>query len=481
MKLSLLLKSLSIEKQILGFSSIILTFILLGLYFELPIVSVFPFAILIGIFLSMHYPSFYWILVASIPFCIVYDFNNRLSTDFPTEFLCIGITAVYWGNVLLKKEKQIFEIIKHPLFLLIFLLFIWSIITSLTAQNKLIAFKYTIAKTWYITAFLFVSFQIINSYKKLKTFYWVFFIPLFITILYSFIRTIIGNFDFEQTNQFSLPFYANHVLYATTMSIFFPFILLAISWLKKGTLLRIFLVYSTIITLLAIYFSYTRSCYIALLSAFLFIYLIKKRIGVYAFIISSILVIGFILMLSKEYNYLKLQPDFTKTVMHGNFKDHLIATFQGKDASSMERLNMWISVLRMSPKHPIVGVGPNNFPFSYKPFSLYHFHTWVSDNRLNLSCHNYFLLMIAEQGYIGFILFYLFNILFLFYIEKYYHQSNNLIHKRIILTIGASYIILLVNLLFSDLIETAKNGFFFYFLIALLIRTKYWINNESKE
>jgi O-antigen ligase len=324
------------------------------------------------------------------------------------------------------------------------------------------------------------SYQIIKTTENLKIFFWVFFIPLFFTVIYSFTRTILGNFDFEQTNQFSLPFYANHVLYATTMSIFFPFIILAISWLKKGTLLRLFLVYSAVITLIAIYFSYTRSCYIALLSAFIFIFLIKKKKSIHAFIFGSILAIGFIFMLSKEYNYLKLQPDFTKTVMHGNFKDHLIATFQGKDASSMERLNMWISVLRMSTERPIVGVGPNNFPFTYKPYSLYHFHTWVSDNRLNLSCHNYFLLMISEQGYIGFLLFFGFNILFLYYIEKYYHQSTNSFHKRIILALGASYIILLVNLLFSDLIETAKNGFFFYFLIAILIQSKKWITDESK-
>ena len=474
-------QKISVEKQILSFSFLVLIFVLTGIYFDIALVSAIPFIVLSGLFLGMHYTFFYWILIASIPLCIVYDFDRSLSTDFPTEFLCIGISVMYWLHILFKKEKHFVQLIKHPLFQSIILLFLWSIVTTITAQNKIIALKYTLAKTWYICAFLMASSQIIKTTENLKTYFWVFFIPLFFTILYSFIRTIIGNFDFEQTNQFSLPFYANHVLYATTMSLFFPFIILAISWLKKGTLLRLFLVYSAVIILIAIYFSYTRSCYIALLSAFIFTFLIKRRKSIHAFILMSLLALGIVFMLSKEYNYLKLQPDFTKTVMHGNFKDHLIATFQGKDASSMERLNMWISVLRMSLAHPIVGVGPNNFPFTYKPYSLYHFHTWVSDNRLNLSCHNYFLLMISEQGYIGFILFFGFNILFLFYIEKYYHLSTNKLNKRIVLTLGASYIILLVNLLFSDLIETAKNGFFFYFLIAILIQSKYWIENESKE
>ncbi len=471
---------LSINKTIFGLSLLSLAFILAGIYMQKPIVSIIPFVIIVGFLFSIHYTLFYWILIASIPLCIVYDFNDSLSTDFPTEFLCMGIMLMYWIHILFRKEIGFLQTLKHPLFLVIVALFIWAIITTITAQNKVIAIKYTLAKTWYITTFLMVSIQLINSISKLKKFFWVFFIPLFFTVIYSFARTALGNFDFEQTNKFSLPFYANHVLYATTMSIFFPFVILAISWLKKGTITRLFLVYSSIIILLAVYFSYTRSCYIALFASFVFVFLFKWRKSIHVFIFSSIAVVSFLLFLSKEYNYLKLQPDFTKTVMHGNFKDHLIATFQGKDASSMERLNMWISVIRMSTAHPIVGVGPNNFPSTYKPYSLYHFHTWVSDNPLHLSCHNYFLLMLSEQGYVGLILFFIFNIMFLYYIEKYYHQSNIISHKNIILALGASYIILLINLLFSDLIETAKNGFFFYFLVAILIQSKTWIDGERK-
>ena len=450
-----------------------------GIYIQKPIISVIPFIILIGFFLSINYSYFYWLLIASIPLCIVYDFNDSLSTDFPSEFLCISVMIMYWIHVLFKKEVSFSQTLKHPLFLIIVALFIWAIITTITAQNKVIAIKYTLAKTWYITTFLMVSVQLISTFPKLKKFFWIFFTPLLFTVIYSFTRTAIGNFDFEQTNRFSLPFYANHVLYATTMSIFLPFVLLAISWLKKGTILRLFLVYCSILILISIYFSYTRSCYIALLASAFFVFLFKWKKSIHVFVLTATAVVSFLIFLSQEYNYLKLQPDFTKTVMHGNFKDHLIATFQGKDASSMERLNMWISVIRMSSAHPSVGVGPNNFPSTYKPYSLYHFHTWVSDNPLHLSCHNYFLLMLSEQGYVGLILFFIFNIVFLYYIEKYYHLSSSKTNKNIILAIGASYIILLINLLFSDLIETAKNGFFFYFLTAMLIQTKKWIHEEK--
>jgi hypothetical protein len=50
--------------------------------------------------------------------------------------------------------------------------------------------------------------------------------------------------------------------------------------------------------------------------------------------------------------------------------------------------------------------------------------------------------------------------------------------QNLTLTLGSSFIILLINLLFSDLIETAKNGFFFFFISAILIRVASWNKKE---
>lgn len=189
-----------------------------------------------------------------------------------------------------------------------------------------------------------------------------------------------------------------------------------------------------------------------------------------------VLIIGSsLLYVSQDYFYLKLAPDFTKTVMHPEFKDHVIATFQGKDASSMERINMWVSVFRMSEDYPWFGVGPNNFPFSYKPYSVLYFKTWVSDNPLNLSCHNYFWLMLAEQGWIGTFLFLLLVFLSYYYLQRYYFKSIEKKDKEIIITITCAFTILLVNLIFSDLIENSKNGSLFYILLGLTIRAGEWI------
>jgi O-antigen ligase len=159
-----------------------------------------------------------------------------------------------------------------------------------------------------------------------------------------------GGFSFEFTNQYSLPFYDNHVIYATTMTLLLPFVYIARKWYPKGSLTRTLLNLSIPFLLIAIYFSYTRACYLALIGGLAFVFLLKIRKLVLGYILAVLVVTGALFVFSDDYFYLRLAPDYNTTVMHDEFKDHLISTFYGKDASSMERLNMWISVFRMYQK-----------------------------------------------------------------------------------------------------------------------------------
>ncbi len=461
-------------KSIILLSILGIVILFLGLFLENKILIFLPFGILISLIFSLVPRFLYFLLIASIPISVVYDFNGGLSTDFPFEFITIFLMFMVWIEILIKKNPDLTSLIKNPITLIHVLLFISAILSTITAINQTIAIKYILAKTWYLSALFIYSFIIFDTIEKLKKFFWCFYIPFIFTVILSFIKTVIGNFNFENTNLYSLPFYPNHVIYATTMSIFLPFVFYFRTWYQKGSLIRILLTWSIFLILIAIYFSYTRSCYIALIGAFIYIYFIKFKKTSRAFLLILVFTILSIKWISIDYNFLKLQPDFTKTIIHQDFKDHLIATFRGKDASSMERLNMWIGGVRMHQDYIWTGVGPNNFPSSYKPYTLYHFHTWVSDNPLKLSCHNYFLLMLTEQGIIGFLIFLISIFTILYQIDQLYFKANNEKIKNLTLTLGASFVILLINLLFSDLIETAKNGFFFFFISAILIRIASW-------
>ena len=99
-----------------------------------------------------------------------------------------------------------------------------------------------------------------------------------------------------------------------------------------------------------------------------------------------------------------------------------------------------------------------------------YFKTWVSDNVLNLSCHNYFWLLLAEQGLVGLLLFLLFIGFVLYQIQKTYHVTNSSFTKPLLASLACIMGIFLVILFFNDLIETNKNGSLFFIFLALLVK-----------
>jgi len=468
------------EKTILnGLFAIFIPLLVLSIQIEKYWIMSIPFVIGFCYIILYHYKLLYWILLASIACSITLDFNKKLSTDFPTEFVSIALTGIFWILWIVHRPKFLNYLWNHKLFWGLIAIWIWSVISALQAVQVLISVKYVLAKVWYITSFFIFTYYMIQSNVDIKKIFWTIFIPLLLTAIYGFMRTAFGNFSFEFTNEYSLPFYDNHVIYATTMTLMLPWVYVARHWYSKGSLTRILLDLSIPFLLIAIYFSYTRACYLALIGGLVFVFLLKIRKLVLGYILAVSLVTSVLFVFSYDYFYLRLAPDYNTTVMHDEFKDHLISTFYGKDASSMERLNMWISVFRMYQKKPIAGYGPNNFPSTYKPYSVMYFKTWVSDNVLNLSCHNYFWLLLAEQGIVGLLLFVLFIGFVLYQIQKTYHQSQSHFAKPLLASLAAVMGIFLVILFFNDLIETNKNGSLFYIFLALLVKLQQFTNEDT--
>ena len=466
------------ERAILyGLFLFFIPFLLGGIYLEKFWIGVIPFAILFIFIIFYHVRFLYWILIFSIACSVTFDFNKRLSTDFPTEFISIGLTAIFWILWLVYKPKQLNFLWNHKLTWGLAILWIWSFIASLQAVHFVISFKYILAKIWYITSFFILTFYMMRGFRDIKKLFWMLYIPILLTAIYSFVRTVLGDFSFEFTNQYSLPFYDNHVIYATTMTLILPLVYIARRWYPKGSLPRVLLSISILFLLITIYFSYTRACYLAILGGLTLVFLLKIKKLVLGYILAVMVIISVLFVFSYDYFYLRLAPDYNTTVMHDEFKDHLISTFYGKDASSMERLNMWISVFRMYQERPIAGYGPNNFPSTYKPYSVMYFKTWVSDNPLQLSCHNYFWLLLAEQGLVGLILFVIFIGLVLYYIRQVYDSSESPYIRSFMIALAAIVGIFIVILFFNDLIETSKNGSLFFIFLALLVR----LQSLSKE
>jgi O-antigen ligase len=122
----------------------------------------------------------------------------------------------------------------------------------------------------------------------------------------------------------------------------------------------------------------------------------------------------------------------------------------------------------MTQGHQLHGYGPNSF-YSYKPYTVTAFRTYVSDNKEQSTVHNYFLLLWVEQGIPG-VLIFLMLLFGLFYLaNRWYHGTDDKTEKVISATI-ASILSMIVTLnLLSDLIETDKIGGLFFICTGILM------------
>ncbi|MGI8599228.1 MAG: O-antigen ligase family protein, partial [Chitinophagaceae bacterium] len=144
-------------------------------------------------------------------------------------------------------------------------------------------------------------------------------------------------------------------------------------------------------------------------------------------------------------------------------------TYQLKDVSSAERFYRWIAGIRMIKDYWATGSGPNTFYPLYKQYTVPAFRTWVSRNEEKSTVHNYFLLMIIEQGIIGLMIF-LFLLGVLFYkSESIYQKAKEKFWRTSAATIAVMLTMICTVNFLSDLIETDKIGSVFYLCIAVLI------------
>ncbi|HMV02873.1 MAG TPA: O-antigen ligase family protein [Chitinophagales bacterium] len=328
--------------------------------------------------------------------------------------------------------------------------------------------KTSIVKTLYLLVFYLGTALFINQFNKIKKLIWVLWIPTFLTIVYALIIHSSYNFSFESINKALHPIYRNHVNYGVFITMLFPFLIFLNRQSKAQTIPKLFTQISIPITLVAIYFTYTRGAWLGLLSMPIYYIVLKLKWTKSILIIVSITILSFGSYLFYNNNYQKFAPNFNKTIYHDKLSAHLNSTFEMEDMSTVERFYRWLASIKMSKKNLIYGVGPGNFTENYKPYTVASYRTYISENEEKSTVHNYFLLMLAEQGLVGLLIYVAFVFYLFIYIEKLYHKQIKKEHKVAVLLIACSILAFLFNNTLSDFLETNKVGSLFWINIGLL-------------
>ena len=442
-------------------------FFLIAIFFERNYYFVIPFACLFLALLVYNFRIFFFLMLLVLPVSVE-SYLGSFGTDLPSEPMVIvlaGCTILY---LFFYKDELNVKSFRHPIFIILVLMFLWSVFVTFFSTDVILSLKYLLAKSWYLLGFFVLPVILLRNKKSIQLFFWCLFIPTLISVLFVIIRHGMLHFTFDNITKAVHPIYRNHVNYAVFITMILPFIFLAKSWYPKDYFRHQLLKYSIPVFLAAIYLSYTRGAWLATGALLVYLFILRFNLTKYALTAASIGTILFSAYIFKDNNYLKYSPDFEHTIYHEDLSEHLSSTFEMKDMSTVERFYRWIAAVNLFKENPAVGVGPNNFVTNYKKYAVTAYETYISDNEEKSTVHNYFLLLLTEQGFPALVLF----VILIFAILLTAQNTFNKVsagQKKYVATITLCIVVFLINNTLSDLVEANKIGSLFLMCLGLLV------------
>ncbi len=452
-----------------GFGLITLISVVSSIAFYSVIPILLPFVVLVAALTILDFKATFYLLLACIPISVDIDLVGGFATDLPTEPLMVGLMLVFLFYVLHSYQKLDKTFYNHPITTILFLHFSWILICAVMSDQFFVSFKFLLAKSWYLVCFYLIAGIVLTTKKNIQRAFWCVLIPLVSTVVIVLIRHSGYGFSFEKVSKVLSPFYINHVTYASILALFFPFVWFATTWYKRWSLIWWSLVGTILLFFVAIQLSYTRAAMLSIFIAAAAYGMVQFKLTRIVSLLSIIGALCLIIHLVSNNTYLEYAPNFEKTITHKKFDSLVEATAKGEDISTMERVYRWVAAAYMIKEKPFKGFGPGNFYSFYKRYTVSNFQTYVSHNPEKSGIHNYYLMILVEQGIIGFLVFMVLTFFALFKGEQIYHESTNKERKIIVMMALLCIIVIDALLLINDMLEIDKVGPFYFMSLAILV------------
>lgn len=452
------------------FCGLFIVFIAAAVYTEQYLLIIIPFAVIVFFVSWQNMNAVFYLLLLSLPFSFEYNFTSSLGTDIPDEFLMLLVSLIFFCYAVYSPASFSKKLLQHPLIIFLIIILCWSLITVVFSTNKTVSIKYLLAKSWYCGAFLLAPLILFKEKKNIITTAVLLTSSMMLVMLVILFKHSGNRFSFATINDAVTPFFRNHVNYSAMLVCIIP-VLFAIYKLTKNKIIKTWMIGAMAIALIALFFSYARGAWLALLAGIIAGWLIRTRSLLYTYILAILVMTGFVFWAKANDRYLGFAPDYSTTIFHRNFSEHLISTYKLKDVSTAERFYRWVAGVRMIKDKWLTGYGPNTFYDNYKEYTVPAYKTWVSDNPEHSTVHNYYLLTAIEQGIQGLVFLLLLLGSMLYYAQHLYQRVKDIFYKTVAMTTGIILVMIMVLNFLSDLVETDKIGSLFFLCLAMLIAT----------
>jgi O-antigen ligase len=449
------------------FAALFLTTLGFAAYLQEVRIIAIPFALL-GALMLIQWPEYlFYLLMFSIPWSMEFNFTPSLGTDLPDEPLML-LSSLAILIYFIYRRKTLRWQRPHWLVVLLLIQLLWTAITVVVSTDIILSTKYLLAKGWYLLAFVGLPLALFHDEKIFRRSVLLLLFSMLGFMAVTMVRHWQYNWTFEKINDALAPFYRNHVNYSALLVFMVP-LQIAVTRLATSKIIRVLMILLLMTTLVALYFSYSRGAWLALITGIITYWLLRRRLLLFGFFAFISLAIGTVIWLKTNERYIKFSNDYKSTIFHSDFSEHLVATYQLKDMSNAERVYRWVAGVRMLPDSWKTGFGPSTFYHQYKSYAIPAFKTYVSNNPEQSTVHNYFLLLFIEQGMIGFFLFVALLAFLFLYAQRVYHRTQDKFWRVVVAAVASILVMECTVNFLSDMIETDKVGSIFYLCLATLI------------
>ncbi|HRX95630.1 MAG TPA: O-antigen ligase family protein [Bacteroidales bacterium] len=319
----------------------------------------------------------------------------------PTEPLMFGVLVFFLIKILHDGTYDL-KIIKHPLTVFIFINLLWLLFTSITSEMPVVSFKFLLSRLWFLIPFYFFIILLFKNKATIKTFLWMYIIPLIGVILYTIIHHSVRGLDEESGHWVMRPFYNDHTAYGAVLTLYTPVLVALMLDRTYSMSSRVVITAILVLFLIALVLSYSRAAWLSLAISLVIFVLIYLRIKFRYVFVSTVVVVGLFFTFQQQI-FDKLERN--KQDSSANFIEHIQSiTNISSDASNLERINRWQSAFRMFDERPFWGWGPGTYQFIYAPFQRAKEKTIISTNAGDMgNAHSEYIGPLAESGVFGMI------------------------------------------------------------------------------
>lgn len=383
----------------------LLLFLGVDAYFMLKgnfLVNAFPLALVVMYVAIFHTEKTFLFVVLCTPLSVsTIEFSTSAFGLFiPTEPILIGMLLL----MIFRQIQTPFltkDFWREPLTISLVVYLCWVFITCITSSMPTTSFKFLLMRMWYIIPILLIGFSLFRKKENIAALFWCYSISMTIVICYTLAHHSMYGFDEKAAYWVMSPFFKDHTIYGAGVALNLLFVLGLIRYKKHVFQIQFFLGVMLVITIVGLYFSYTRGAWVSVVGAFFVWLFIKYKVKFkYLFVIGAVLTT--VVLLSWPQIQMKLD---------NNRHEHTAKTFEGRmlsstnissDASNLERINRWMAAINMFKERPVFGFGPATYAFQYAPYQDPSYLTVISTYFGDLgNAHSEYLGPLAEMGLIG--------------------------------------------------------------------------------